>query len=58
MKRRTLAVMAMFGGALIGTGLVLNGKAALVLLLALGIAAATAVGMTISRGPSATDFGG
>ncbi len=40
-------MIAMFGGALIGTGLVLMGGGALNLLLALGVAAATAVGMTL-----------
>ena len=52
--RRTLAVMSMFGGALIGALLVLIGAGTLSLLLALGMTSATAVGLTIRRGPSAT----
>ena len=52
--RRTLAVMVMFGGALIGAWLVLMGAGTLNLLLALGVAGTIAVGLTIRRGPSAT----
>ncbi len=52
--RRTLAVIAMFGGALIGAWLVLMGAGTLNLLLALGVAGAIAVGLTIGRSPTAT----
>jgi hypothetical protein len=44
-------VLAMFGGALIGAALVLNGGGALNLVLALGVTAATAVGMAIRERP-------
>jgi hypothetical protein len=48
--RRALAVIAMFGGALIGAVLVLNGSAAVNLLLAFGVSGAIAVGLTIRQG--------
>ena len=44
--RRTLAVIAMFGGALIGAVLVFNGSAALNLVLAFSVAGAIAVGLS------------
>ena len=52
--RRTLAVLAMFGGALLGAVLVLIGSAAVNLVLALVVAGAIAVGLTIRRDPSGT----
>jgi hypothetical protein len=52
--RRTLAVAAMFIGALIGSALVLQGSAALALLLALLVTAAiTAVLATVAVSPLA-----
>jgi len=50
--RRLLAVIAMFGGALIGTVLVLTGREALSLVLALGVAGAIAAALTIRRSPA------
>ena len=53
--RRSLAVIAMFGGALIGAWLVLMGGGALTLVLAFGVTSATAVGLTVHGRSSATD---
>jgi uncharacterized membrane protein YoaK (UPF0700 family) len=53
-SRRTLAVVAMFSGALIGSALVLAGSATVGLLLSLGVAAVIAVGVIlVSRSTSA-----
>ena len=47
--RRSLAVMAMFGGAFIGAAFVLNGAGAVILLVALGVAVTTAIVVNIRQ---------
>ena len=52
--RRGLAVIAMFGGALVGAALVLNGGDTLNLLVALALALTTAIGLTTRARPGRT----